>query len=398
MKILAYFLWTSALVSTTLLAQDVARVAPKVMIVSMWTPEAEIWYRRFSELGMGELSLRITLPGLSMLYPDVACTQDGFVCQLTIGEGEINAAASMMALALSPALDLTRTYFLIAGIAGVNPRHATLGSVALSRYAIQVGLQYEIDPRSLPADYPTGYIPYGRQRPYEYPLITYGTEVFEVNANLRDAAYEFALRASLVDDEALESYRAQYEPAGDSYRKGLLPPTVELCDTLTSDVYFSGSILSEVFENTTTIWTNGTGVYCMTAQEDNATLEVLVRAAMSNLVDFGRIVILRSGSNFDRPPPDMSDIDHLTRTNQNGFATSLENIFNVGGEIVRGIIHEWNCTFENGIPADNYIGDIFGSLGGTPDFGLGPVTLPGAGASSSSRRDRRPREVTAGEC
>ncbi len=41
--------------------------------------------------------------------------------------------------------------------------------------------------------------------------------------------------------------------------------------------------------------------------------------------------------------------------------------------MVEGILTGWNSTFEKGIPATNYIGDIFGSLGGTPDFGPGSV-------------------------
>jgi purine nucleoside permease len=36
----------------------------------------------------------------------------------------------------------------------------------------------------------------------------------------------------------------------------------------------------------------------MTAQEDNATLEVLVRMAVHGLVDFGRVIIMRTGESF----------------------------------------------------------------------------------------------------
>lgn len=38
---------------------------------------------------------------------------------------------------------------------------------------------------------------------------------------------------------------------------------------------------------------------------------------------------------------------------------------------MRGILREWKTRFEAGIPAKNYVGDIFGTLGGTPDFGPG---------------------------
>lgn len=82
---------------------------------------------------------------------------------------------------------------------------------------------------------------------------------------------------------------------GTSYRMAVRPPSVVKCDSATSDVYYSGGRLAQAFENTTTLWTNGTGAYCMSAQEDSATLEVLVRAATEGLVDFGRIIAMRTG-------------------------------------------------------------------------------------------------------
>ncbi|KAH6609035.1 hypothetical protein Trco_002381 [Trichoderma cornu-damae] len=350
-------------------------ISPRIMIISMFEPEARIWHDNFPQSGLGNLtSQAVAAPGLSMLFPRIFCTQAGTVCQMTVGEGEINSAASMMALVLSGSFNLSRTYFLLAGIAGVNPRHATIGSVALARYAVQVALQYEIDPRSLPEGWPTGYIPYGRAHPLEYPCITYGTEVFELNANLRDAAYRFAQRARLRDDDEPRRYRVLYAGMGTSYRMAVRPPSVVRCDSATSDVYYSGGRLAQAFENTTSLWTNGTGVYCMSAQEDNAALEVLVRAAIEGLVDFGRIIAMRTGSNFDRPPPSRSDWEHLTRTDQNGFHIAVSNIYNAGIEIVGGILANWDCTFERGIPPTNYIGDIFGSLGGHPDFGFGSIT------------------------
>ncbi|KAI5458224.1 purine nucleoside permease [Mariannaea sp. PMI_226] len=341
----------------------------------MWAPEAQIWHDRFSDSKLGNLTSRsIHSPGFSMLFPQAFCTEDGGVCQLTVGEGEINAAATLMALVLSPSFDLRLTYFLLAGVAGVNPRHGTLGTVALARYSVQVALQYEIDPRSLPPEWPTGYIAYGRDEPLKYPSITYGTEVFELNANLRDRAHRFASNSILKDAPGPQQYRNLYRDREDTYKMALRSPSVIKCDTATSDVYYSGKRLSEAFEETVSLWTNGTGTYCMSAAEDNAILEVLVRASIEKLVDFGRVILLRAGCNFDRPPPGRSDLDHLTSAQQNGFDISIENIFLAGYEIIQGIIFDWNCTYRDGIKAQNYIGDIFGSLGGRPDFGYGSIT------------------------
>lgn len=147
------------------------------------------------------------MPGLSPLFPQVHCTRDGHVCQVITGEAglyssflkkcfqihhqtkffladsfffineEINAAATITALTFSRLFDLRLTYFLskydqsekkkiqdeikedaidmnvnftVAGIAGVNPKIAGIGSVTFARYAVQVALQYEIDGEQAP--------------------------------------------------------------------------------------------------------------------------------------------------------------------------------------------------------------------------------------------------------
>ncbi|CCC05583.1 unnamed protein product [Sordaria macrospora k-hell] len=346
-------------------------IAPKVFIISMFEPESEAWKTSMVESGTGNLNdSKIDMPGLSMLYPQVLCTADHSVCQLTAGEGEINAAASAMALVLSDKFNLTQTYFAVGGIAGVNPKYSTLGGVALSRYVIQVTLQYELDAREKPDNFSTGYFAYGTEGPSEYPASIYGTEVFEVNDALRDAAYGFAQKAELSDSPAVAEYRAKYREAGAEYAAATELPTVVKCDTATSDVYYTGTLLSEAFEAVSQVWTNGTGEYCMSAQEDNAVLEVLVRGAIQGLVDFSRVLVIRTGSDFDRPPPNVTAYQHLLE-DQNGFSTAVANLGKAGAEIVRGILQGWEQTFQTGIKPTNYIGDIFGSLGGQPDFGPG---------------------------
>jgi purine nucleoside permease len=230
-----------------------------------------------------------------MIYPHIHCVADYSICQVTTGEAEINAAATITAVVLSGKFDLRKTYFMVGGIAGVNPKYGALGSVALSKYAIQVALQYEFDAREMPENFTTGYLPYGTFLPDQYPTTLYGTEVMEVNEALRDVAYEYALKANLSTSEESASYGAKYAAKGPAYVAATRGPSVVKCDSATSDVYYSGTLLSEAFENTTTIWTNGSGLYCMSAQEDNATLEVMVRMAIEGLVDFARIIIMRTG-------------------------------------------------------------------------------------------------------
>lgn len=357
------------------LANRDAPIAPKFFIISMFTPEADIWYEKLPSSGLGDLlAVNISTPGLSMLFPHVHCTEDLQICQVTTGESEINAAATMTAVVLSDKFDLTSTYFMIGGIAGVSPEWSTLGGVALSRYAVQVALQYEFDAREMPANFTTGYVGYGTLEPDVMPETWYGTEVFEVNEDLRQAAYKLASRANLSDNAVAAEYRDRYAAAGAIHMAATQAPSVVLCDSATSDVYYSGALLAEAFDNTTTLWTNGSGHYCMSAQEDNATLEVLLRMAIEGLVDFGRIIVMRTGSDFDRPPPGVTAFEHLLINDQNGFEIAVENIYYAGVEIAKGVLSEWNCTYKDGVQPSNYIGDVFGSLGGEPDFGPGSIT------------------------
>jgi len=348
--------------------RESTKMKPKVFILSMYSDEGNVWYT-IPEFDL--LARNITVLGLSPLFPDAHCTQDGSICQLTTGEGEINAATTITALVLSPLFDLTQTYFLIAGVAGISPKAATTGSVTFARYAVQVSMQNEFDARDKPAHFPTGYFPQGSHSPEEYPPQLYGTEVFEVNDALRKLAVGFARLAELNDTTAAQVYRANYGQHPD-FSAGAAAPSVVECDTATSDNYWSGTLLSEAFENTTTLFTNGTGVYCTSQQEDNATLEALMRGHILELVDFSRIIIMRTGSDFDREYPGQSAAENLF-ADPGGLVPSVLNLHLAGVKVIEGIIAGWEKTFEGGVEPTNYIGDILGSIGGEPDFGPGSI-------------------------
>ncbi|KAG6894991.1 hypothetical protein C0992_003633 [Termitomyces sp. T32_za158] len=282
---------------------------------------------------------------------------------LTAGEAEINAALSLSALIRSTSFDLRSTYFIVAGIAGINPKVATLASVTFARYTVQVCLQYEFDAREKPDDFPTGYVPLGAQKPDQYPGDIYGTEVFEVNDALRKLAVGFAKTAILKDTAEAQAYRAHYA-ASEAYAPGASAPSVVECDTTASDTFWTGRLLGETFENTTALFTNGTGV---------TLLEALLRGAKDELVDFSRIIIMRTGSNFDRQYPGQTAAENRFGDSV-GFAPALTNIYIAGVEVIQGILNGWEETFAEGVPRTNYIGDIFGTLGGEPDFGPGSLS------------------------
>jgi purine nucleoside permease len=221
--------------------------------------EENVWLRPLA------LNSNVTVAGFGPLFPNAHCNENYTICQITTGEAEINAAATITAFCLSPMFSLTKTYFLIAGIAGVNPHQGTTGTAAFARFAIQVALQYEVDAREIPPDWKTGYFALG-SLPGQYPKSIYGTEVFELNVNLRDKAISLASSVTLNDTETAAAYRAKYD-----YAPANQLPKVIAGDSACSDVYYSGHYLGEAFGNFTALLTNGSGVYVTTAQVSTLT-------------------------------------------------------------------------------------------------------------------------------
>lgn len=155
-------------------------------------------------------------------------------------------------------------------------------------------------------------------------------------------------------------------------------------------MYFSGSLLGEAFGNTTSLFSNGSAIYCTTAQEDNATLEALLRSSQRNLTDFTRIIIMRTASDFDRPPPGISAVDNLLYIGDPGYPPSVRNIYRAGVKVVEGIVGGWDTgyNFSQGVSPGGYVGDIFGSLGpkyGRPTFGLPSEWINGSGGGMKKR-------------
>ncbi|GEQ68654.1 hypothetical protein JCM33374_g2322 [Metschnikowia sp. JCM 33374] len=339
---------------------------PKVLVVNMFFKEQTPWLKAM------DFVHNITIPGLPPAYPTVFCNGNYTVCEMTTGAGEINAAASIMALGLSPLFDLSHTYFLISGIAGGEPQHTTIGSVTFAKYAVQVALEYQTayqDFINVHPDWTSGYWAYKTSDPWSYAGSVYGTEVFEVNENLRNRAVELAKTATLQNGTTGNSaYRALY--AEDAARA---LPSVVKCDALTSDTYFTGNTLSDYFGFYAAMMTNGSATYCSTAQEDNASLEAVTRLHRYGLADYNRVVVMRTISDFTRPPPSRCNdtVGWFNDPQDGGRSVSYANLPLAGMPFVRDVLKNWDNVYYAGkkYAPENYTGDLLNTLGGKPDFG-----------------------------
>lgn len=313
----------------------------KAVVITMFGPEAEGWVAPL------KLDQAIPVPGLSPDYPAIRCNTDD-VCLLTTGMGHANAAASTLALVLDPRFDFTRSYFLVAGIAGIDPARGTLGTVAWARWLVDVGIAHEIDAREMPKRWASGYHGLLTKGPGEKPKFEYRTEAAKLDEALLQKALALTRGTPLHDSEAAKRYRATYrEPAA----RGA--PTVTQCDTLGGDTWWHGHRLGAHARAWTKLLSDGEATYCTTQQEDNATYNALERAAAAGRVDLKRLAVLRAGSNFDRPAPGQSAHASLTASHSGqtgGFVPALQNLQAVGGVLVGDIVAHWP-QWRDGVPA-----------------------------------------------
>jgi purine nucleoside permease len=313
----------------------------RVLVINMFGSEAAPW------LAALRPEREIAVPGLSSDYPLVRCDVLG-VCQMTTGMGHANAAASLMAVIYSGLFDLHQTYFLIAGIAGIDPLRGTIGSAAWARYAVDFGIAHEIDARELPRGWDDGYFGILTDGPDRKPRLEYRTEVFRLDEALLQKALSLSQHVALEDSDDVRAYRKHYPhpPANQ-------PPLVTQCDTVTADTWWTGQRLGEHARRWTALLTDGEGVYCTSQQEDNATLGALTRGAQSGLLDFRRIALLRTGSDFDRGYPQQGALAALRAqfALTGGFPIAADNLVRAGLPLVYAIAQHWD-QWRDGVPAD----------------------------------------------
>lgn len=328
----------AGLASTAPAALAQETLAPKVLVITMFGGEAKPW------LEGRKLDTKVEVPGLSKEYPEVACDAAG-LCVMTTAMGFANAASSVSAVLYSGLFNLEQSYILIAGIAGVDPSDGTLGSAHWARFAVDAGLRHAIDPRQIPADWPDGVVALGAKRPGEKPGWGAGTEIYKLNEQLANKAFALTGSVELADSDEAKAYRAAYKTAPAN-----AAPAVSICDTLSTDTYWHGSIIAKSMGDWVSLLTDGPGNYCTTQMEDNATLTALQRGADAGLLQFDRIALLRTASNFDREPEGVTAADSLS-AKSGGFGPAITNAYRVGSAFADAVINDW-AKWEKAVPTE----------------------------------------------
>jgi purine nucleoside permease len=323
-------------------AQSVALGVPiriKVVVVTM--------FERGEDTGdvPGEFQLWVEREHLDQVLPlptgyhHVRMNKDGVLGLLT-GVGTAKAAASVMALGLDPRFDLSKAYWIVAGIGGGDPADVSLGSAVWADHVVDGDLAFEIDARQIPASWPTGYVPLRRGMPYEQPpRIDYG-EAYTLNESLVDWAVRLTLDVPLADSDSLRKSRARF--AG--FPNATKPPFVTRGATLSASTFWHGSKFDEWANAWTRYYTGGKGNFMTAGMEDAGTMQSLTFLSQAGRVDLQRVLVLRTVSNYDREPPGMSaaeGLQEMASGNYSAYTQSLEAAQVVGDKVVRDLVEHW---------------------------------------------------------
>jgi purine nucleoside permease len=335
-------------------------IRPKVLVIATYetgkdrgdTPgELQYWVER------EHLDQTIQVPGI-----DHPILTNGKGLFAMVSGTTSRCAIQIMLLALDPRFDLSKTYLLLAGIAGGNPAHVTVGGAVWIQHVVDGDPAYEIDSREVPATWPYGLIPFGSTEPSKAPPNVdsspaagvsdegsggVGKIVYTVNPSLVDWAYHLTRDVQIPDSPALATSRAVFK----GFPVALAKPSVVEGDSVASTRFWTGSVMTRWAEDWDRIYTRGAGSMAIGDGEDHGLFHAVTALNRLGRVDARRVLILRTASNFTMPPPgiraDKSLFDDLASSP--GYLPALDTAYRVGSVVTSALLKDWD-KYENQVP------------------------------------------------
>jgi purine nucleoside permease len=274
-------------------------------------------------------------------YHHVRLNKDGVLEMLT-GVGTAKAAASVMALGLDSRFDLTKAYWVVAGIGGGDPADVSLGSAVWADHVIDGDLAFEIDAREIPPDWPTGFVPLRKSKPYEQPMKgELEGELYTLNTSLTKWAVHLTKDVPLIDNDEIRAARARFV----GYPNAQKPPFVTEGDDICASTFFHGARMNEWANAWAKYYAGGNANFMVTAMEDTGTMQALTFLSQAKRVDLQRVMVLRTISNYDMQPPGAQAADSLkdlSAGRYSAYLPSLEAAQRVGDKVVRDVVEHWS--------------------------------------------------------
>lgn len=287
--------------------------------------ELQLWIER------GPPTETVAIPGVER---PARLSKDGV---LIINTGMFGRArGSLTALIVDPRFDLAKAYWLMAGIAGVDPKAGSIGSAAWSNWVVDGDPLYEIDDREIIAGWPWGlYAPNSNGPGEKGDGADASGMAWRLDPGLTRWAHQLTRNIDLPDNAKLGADRAGYpeEPAAQK------PPHVFIGASLGTVRFWHGELRTRWARDWVRVQTDGQGALAMTDGEDQAVLDTLALHAKSGRVDPRRVLILRTASNYSRPAAGKPN--RITFAD-GGLEAGVEAAYRVGAPVVKALVAGWD--------------------------------------------------------
>ena len=318
----------------------VQKIPVRVVLVTMFeigedegdqAGEFQLWKERRA------LNERFAFP---QSHHDLFYNRDSKILGMVTGVGTAKSAAAIMALGLDPRFDLTQSYWLVAGIAGIDPEDASIGSAVWSSYLVDGDLAHEIDPRETPADWPHGYFAWRPKRPLDPSKPEPRGELFIANESLTDWAYELTKDVALPDTEGLQAERVKYT----EHPLAQQSPAVYRGGHLAAMTFWHGALLNAWANDWVDYWSEGKADFVTSGMEETGTFQSLEYLDRAGRVDRQRALVLRAGSNYTMPPPGRTAAQSMAQEGEgfSGLNESLEALYRVGSVVIDELLENWD--------------------------------------------------------
>ena len=324
-------------------------IRPKVMVIATYetgkdrgdTPgELQFWVEREN------LDQSITVPGI-----DHPILTNGKGLYAMVSGTTARSAIAMMTLAMDPRFDLKHTYFLLSGIAGADPNNMSIGSAAWIQWAVDGDPAYEIDSRETPQSWPYGIVALGATMPGQPPPFLdstpaagvsqdssggVGRVAYQIDPALVAWAYGLTKDMTVADNPDLAAWRAKFTDTPAAQK----PPAVIEGASLGTNKFWHGAIMNHWGEDWVKMYTRDAAPMVMSDCEDQGICLAMHQLDRLGKIDFRRLLILRTASNYTTPAPGLTPDKSLFAdlTNSPGYIPSLDVNYKVGSVVVHALL------------------------------------------------------------
>jgi len=345
--VFAVFLGLSACNKQTESTGDSKPIEVKVVVVTMFeigedTGDAPGEFQTWKE--RQGLNKRFAFP---QSHHDIYMNEETGVLGIVTGMGTSRSSSAVMALGLDPRFDFSKAYWLVAGISGGDPTDVSLGSAVWAEYLVDGDYAHEIDAREMPKDWSTGYFALFSKGPYDPNRPQAQSEVFRLNPQLAEWAYQLTKDVELQNPPELKAARDQYQ----GYPKALMPPMIIKGDHIASMTFWHGKLLNDWANDWVKYWSDGKGEFVTSAMEDTGSYQSLAYLTKAGKADVDRFMVLRTVSNYTMQPPGVTAAENLIKDGEDyaGMGVALESAYRVGSIVVDTIVKDWD-VYKDKVP------------------------------------------------